>query len=65
MIAEKSILEYLARIGRKGGKAAGSAKVRGNAEYYQRISRLGVIARKAAKAASPENAKRRNNAPRS
>ena len=48
---EKTVREYLAGIGRKGGQAGtGKRKVRGNAEYYKRIS---------AKAAKARNDKRK------
>lgn len=39
--------KYLAMIGRKGGQAGrGAAKVRGDAEYYRKIQKLGIEARK-------------------
>ena len=48
---DKTVREYLAGIGRKGGQAGtGKRKVRGNAEYYKRIS---------AKAAKARNDKRK------
>jgi hypothetical protein len=44
--------DYLASIGSKGGKATGKAKVRGDAEYYRKISKKAAEARKR-KAAMP------------
>ena len=40
------VKDYLATIGSKGGKATGKAKVRGDAEYYRRISQKAAEARK-------------------
>ena len=40
-------IEYLASIGSKGGKACGKSKVRGDADYYRRISQKAAEARKA------------------
>jgi hypothetical protein len=37
---------YLAEIGSKGGKATGKSKVRGDADYYKRISQKAAEARK-------------------
>jgi general stress protein YciG len=34
------VKEFLSKIGRKGGKAKGKAKVRGDSKYYSRISKL-------------------------
>lgn len=34
-------------MGKKGGRASGVTKRRGDAEYYARIGRLGAAARKA------------------
>lgn len=39
--------KYLARIGRKGGKATGASKRRGDSAHYKRISKLAAKARKA------------------
>ena len=36
---KNAVSEYLARIGRKGGKAKGNTKVRGDSAYYSRISK--------------------------
>jgi len=44
--------DYLASIGSKGGKATGKSKVRGDADYYKRISKKAAEARKR-KAAMP------------
>jgi hypothetical protein len=41
------IKDYLASIGSKGGKATGKSKVRGDADYYKRISAKAAKARKA------------------
>jgi len=41
------IKDYLASIGSKGGKATGKSKVRGDADYYKRISKKAAAARKA------------------
>ena len=47
-VSSKSIREYLRLIGKRGGAAGtGSSKVRGDAEYYKRISRKAAKARKA------------------
>jgi hypothetical protein len=40
------VKEYLASIGSKGGKATGKAKVRGDTDYYKRISAKAAQARK-------------------
>lgn len=45
-MVDKLVSEYLAAIGSKGGRAGGGRKVRGDKEYYQRISRLAAEARK-------------------
>jgi hypothetical protein len=45
--APKEVREYLASIGSQGGKAKGKSKVRGDAEYYKRISQKAAEARKA------------------
>ncbi len=43
----KAVRSYLAGIGRRGGAAGrGKAKVRGDREYYRRISRLGLKKRR-------------------
>jgi hypothetical protein len=44
------IKDYLASIGSKGGKATGKSKVRGDADYYKRISKKAAAARKAKRA---------------
>ena len=43
----KGAREYLASIGSKGGKAKGKSKVRGDTDYYKRISQKAAEARKA------------------
>lgn len=45
---------YLAKIGSKGGKAGGKSKVRGDADYYKRISAKAAKARAAKKRATDE-----------
>ena len=47
---EKAIREYMAALGRKGGKATGKVKVRGGKEYYRRIALKGNAAKRAKKA---------------
>jgi hypothetical protein len=37
------VIEFLREIGRKGGKAKGEAKVRGDSKYYARISRIAKL----------------------
>jgi hypothetical protein len=45
---QEDIKRYLAAIGSKGGKAGtGKSKRRGDSAYYQRISKLAAMARKA------------------
>jgi hypothetical protein len=47
-MGSKSIRDYLAGIGAKGGAAGqGASKVRGTTAYYKRISKLAAKARKA------------------
>lgn len=46
------VREYLAAIGSKGGKATGKSKVRGDADYYKRISAKAAKARAAKKRAA-------------
>jgi hypothetical protein len=47
-MSSKSVREYLAGIGAKGGAAGkGSSKNRGTTAYYKRISQLAAKARKA------------------
>jgi hypothetical protein len=47
-VSSKSIREYLRLIGKRGGAAGtGSSKVRGDAEYYRRISRKAAKVRRA------------------
>jgi hypothetical protein len=51
-MSDQPIKKYLAKIGAKGGKAGkGATKLRGDAAYYRRISRLAAKARKAKKGA--------------
>jgi hypothetical protein len=49
--APKAARDYLAAIGAKGGakggKATGKSKVRGDTDYYKRISKKAAAARKA------------------
>jgi hypothetical protein len=47
---EVKVKKYLASIGSKGGKATGKSKVRGDADYYKRISKKAAAARKAKRA---------------
>ena len=44
-MSDKDVKDYLARIGRKGGKAKGPKKRR-SPEFYKELSRKGVEARK-------------------
>ena len=47
-MSAEEIKRYLASIGSKGGKAGkGKSKLRGGPDYYKRISKLAVKARKA------------------
>lgn len=48
----KELREHLARLGKKGGETKGKSKVRGDSEYYKRISAKAAKARKAKKSAS-------------
>jgi hypothetical protein len=43
------VTKYLAAIGRRGGKATGATKRRGNAAYYKALSAKAAKARKASK----------------
>jgi hypothetical protein len=46
MPADK-VKDYLSQIGSKGGRSGtGSSKVRGDADYYKRISKKAAAARK-------------------
>lgn len=45
------IKDYLAEIGRRGGQTKGKSKVRGDSDYYKRISAKAAQARKAKAAA--------------
>jgi hypothetical protein len=38
----ETVKEYLARIGRKGGKATGETKARGDSNYYKQLRAKGV-----------------------
>jgi hypothetical protein len=38
----ETVKEYLARIGRKGGKTRGETKARGDSTYYQQLRAKGV-----------------------
>ena len=50
------IKDYLASIGKKGGEAGkGKSKVRGDAAYYQRISKKAAQARKAKRTAANQS----------
>jgi hypothetical protein len=42
-----TLKEHLRKAGSKGGKAAGQSKVRGDTDYYKRISKKAAAARKA------------------
>jgi len=44
---DKTISEYFAHLGMKGGRATGPAKVRGDADYYSRIGRKAAEAKRA------------------
>ena len=43
---DEVLRKYLAGIGTKGGKTTGASKVRGDAAYYNRISKKAAQARK-------------------
>jgi RNA binding exosome subunit len=45
-----TLREHLRKAGQKGGLKKGKAKVRGDAAYYQRISKQAAAARKAKRA---------------
>ena len=45
----KMTIEWLHKIASKGGSVTGPTKRRGDADYYKRISALGVAARRAKK----------------
>ena len=52
LAAKLAVKAYLSSLGRKGGAVGtGAAKVRGGAEHYKNVSRLGVAARRAGKVA--------------
>ncbi len=44
-----AVKKFLSEQGKKGGVAGGTAKVRGDADYYRRIAKLPRKKRKAAK----------------
>lgn len=44
---QKIISAYMSKLGKKGGRTKGLVKLRGDADYYQRIGRLGVEAKRA------------------
>lgn len=46
-MSRAEIAAYLATIGRKGGQAKGSAKVRGDAAYYRALAAKSAKARRA------------------
>ena len=46
------LTDYLRQIGSKGGQATGESKVRGDAEYYRRISLKAAKARAAKRSAN-------------
>ncbi len=52
MTDKKAVREYLAKIGSKGGKAAGESKRRDqdDPDYYKKISEKAAAARKAKRA---------------
>ena len=49
------VRDYLASIGSKGGKTTGQSKVRGDTDYYKRISQKAAAARKAKRNADSGN----------
>jgi hypothetical protein len=55
---KKPISDYLASIGSKGGKATGKAKVRGDSDYYKRISAKAAEARAKKRAPDSGNVQR-------
>lgn len=57
------ISQYFASLGRKGGKAFGRVKVRGDSEYYRRLSAKGVKARKIKSKALKKTKKNSNSVP--
>jgi hypothetical protein len=50
-MSDKEVRAYLAKIGAKGGKAKGKAKLRGGPDYYKAISAKAAAARKKKKRA--------------
>ena len=46
-MTDSAVKAYLSSIGRKGGKATGATKVRGDSDYYKEIAAKAVKARKA------------------
>jgi hypothetical protein len=42
----ETVRQYLASLGKIGGKTTGKAKVRGNSAYYKRLSAKAAAARK-------------------
>ena len=50
MSSDKSIKEYLARIGSKGGSTEGPTKVRGDRAHYKALAAKAAKARKAKQA---------------
>ena len=48
-MAKKEVMEFLRKIGAKGGKTTGKAKVRGDSAYYSRLRKKGVRKQKASK----------------
>lgn len=53
----KELREHLARLGKKGGETTGKSKVRGDSDYYKRISAKAAKARKAKKSAANQGTK--------
>jgi len=39
---KKEVLEYLKKMGAKGGKATGKSKVRGDSDYYRKLREKGI-----------------------
>lgn len=43
---KSDLSKYMAAIGSQGGRAGGGRKVRGDSEYYKRISKIAAEARR-------------------
>jgi general stress protein YciG len=46
MAMDEDVRQYLASIGRKGGKATGKSKLRGGTDYYSRLGKLSAAVRR-------------------